>query len=44
MQLADGFLMFCRDLKAFFMVKIEGGVEAIISGVFDEFGARATLK
>ena len=25
MQLADGFLMFYRDLKALFVVKLEGG-------------------
>jgi hypothetical protein len=37
-QLADGFLVFYRDLEAFFVVKIEGGgVEAIISDVFRRF-------
>ena len=42
-QLADSFLVFCRDLKAFWVVEIEGGV-AIISGVFGRFGECDTLK
>ena len=37
-QLTNSFLVFCRDLIAFLVVKIEGGCKSRHFGVFGGFG------